>query len=459
MKIRASIRFRTAVALSVVVTLLWLAAAAITARLLADEMGEVFDSALQETGQRILQLAVIDVLNREEAGLTQHLTALDAHEEYFTYLVRDDQGRILLASHRADPALFPVFAETGFHQTENLRFYQEAAVRGTVTLTIAEPLVHRQKVAREVAMGLALPLLAVIPLSILAIAYGLGFGLRPLAALRAQLAQRDANDLAPLALDRLPAELQPIAGTVNQLFQRLQTAFDAERNFASNAAHELRTPLAGAVAQVQRLRHETHEPETARRADAIESTLKRLTRLSERLMQLARAEGAHLKAAAPHDLRLVLQLVIDDFARGADRGRIGSTLPATAVLSEIDQDAIAIVARNLIENALRHGDGGPIRVALTADGWLHVENDGPAVAEQTLAALSGRFVRGESASSGSGLGLAIVRTIAERSGARLFLVSPLVGQTGGFRASLQLGPQTSSPAAVPNGIRHERKPS
>ncbi len=439
MKAPASIRFRAAVALSLLVTILWVSAAGMTSRLMSVEMGDVFDSALQETGQRILQLAVIDVLNRDEEGLTQHIAALDEHEEYFTYLVRDLQGRVLLASHRADPAQFPIFAEVGFHQTADSRFYQESAVRGTVILTIAEPMAHRQTVAREVAMVLALPLLAVIPLSILAIAYGLGFGLRPLGQLRDQLARRDANDLAPLPAETLPAELQPIAGAVNQLFQRLQTAFEAERSFASNTAHELRTPLAGAVAQVQRLRQQTREPETAQRADAIEGTLKRLTRLSERLMQLARAEGALLITPKPHDLRLVLRLVVDDFSHGADRGRIALNLPPTAALSEIDQDAVAIVARNLIENALRHGDGGVIRVILAADGCLRIENDGPAVPESELAGLHGRFARGGDAGSGSGLGLAIVRTIAERTAATLVLTSPLAGQTGGFGASIRLG--------------------
>ncbi|MGO4907343.1 ATP-binding protein [Pseudorhodobacter sp. W20_MBD10_FR17] len=439
MKPAASIRVRAVVALSLVVTVLWLAAAGITSRMLTTEMGEVFDSALQETGQRILQLAVIDVLGREEEGITQQITALDAHEEYFTYLVRDNMGRVLLASHRADPAQFPNFTETGFHETDSYRYYQEAAVRGTIILTIAEPLAHRQSVSRELAMGLALPLLAVIPLSILGIGYGLGFGLRPLGQLRRQLAQRDANDLSPLPLDTLPAELQPIAGAVNQLFQRLQTAFDAERSFASNAAHELRTPLAGAVVQVQRLRLQTQEPETARRADAIEGTLKRLTRLSERLMQLARAEGAQLSAAMPHDLRVVLRLLVDDFSHGPDAGRIVYAAPGTPVLSEIDPDAAAIVLRNLIENALRHGADSPIRIALTAEGWLHVENDCAAVDKAMLAALSGRFTRGDGATYGSGLGLAIVRTVAERTNTTYTLASPIPGQMRGFRASIQLG--------------------
>lgn len=446
MKPTASIRLRAVVVLSLIVTVLWLAAAGLTSRLLSGEMGEVFDSALQETGQRILQLAVIDILGRDEAGVTQQITALDAHEEYFTYLVRDNLGRVLLASHRAEPAEFPGFISPGFHQTENFRFYQEAAVRGTIILTIAEPLAHRQSVARELAMGLALPLLAVIPLSILGIGYGLGFGLRPLGQLRRQLAQRDANDLAPLPTTNLPAELQPIAGAVNQLFQRLNTAFEAERSFASNAAHELRTPLAGAVAQVQRLRQQTAEPETARRAEAIEGTLKRLTRLSERLMQLARAEGSQL-AAAPHDLRVVLRLVADDFTHGAEAGRIAFTGPDTPVLSETDPDAIAIVARNLLENALRHGDGGTVRAELTADGWLHVENGGAPVAAEMLAALSGRFARGGGAGSGSGLGLAIVRTIADRTHADFTLVSPIPGQANGFRASIRLGPRKKAAAS------------
>ena len=433
-----SIRFRGALILSLLVTVMWLATAVVTARILTDEMDEVFDSALQETGQRVLELAVIDVLGREEAGLTQHITALDAHDEYFTYIVRDDLGRILLSSHRADPAQFPTFDKTGFHQTDEFRFYQEAAVSGTITLMIAEPIAHRQSVSRELAMGLGLPLLFVIPLSILGIVYSLGIGLRPLGQLRTQLARRDENDLAPLATDTLPVELKPIAGTMNQLFGRLNAAFDAERSFASNAAHELRTPLARAIAQTQRLGQQTKEPETAKRAKEIEGTLKRLTQLSERLMQLARAEGAQLTASVSHDLRVVLKLVVDDLNQ-SDRARTALTLPDAKVMSEIDPDAIAIVARNLIENALRHGSDGQATVNVTLDGWLTVENDCAAVPSDTLGALSERFMRGDYASEGSGLGLAIVQKIAERTGSPLQFSSPFPDQTRGFRASIQLG--------------------
>ncbi len=440
---RASIRLRSAAALSLIVTLIWLGTALVTARLLTSELNEVFDSALQETGQRILQLAVLDILEREEEGVTQRLMALDDHEEYFTYIVRDDQGRILLSSHRADPSGFPTFNEAGFHETQDQRFYNESAVRGTISLTVAEPLSHRREVTREIALSLALPLVVMIPLSIAGIFYGLGYGLRPLGQLRSQLARRGAKDLSPLPTEKMASELRPIADTLNQLLARLDTAFTAERSFTANAAHELRTPLAGALAQVQRLRQTSTDPESARRAIEIEATLKRLTRLSERLMQLARAEGARLLVDTPQDLRPILRLVAGDFAQGADAGRITLALPDVPTPSDIDPDVVAIIARNLIENALRH-DNGPVSVTLDPQGTLTVENDCPPIPPDTLAALSGRFVRGTNAGDGSGLGLAIVHTIAERIGSPLRLTSPLPGKLTGFSARIQL--HCTSPA-------------
>ncbi|WP_434622272.1 ATP-binding protein [Tabrizicola sp. M-4] len=434
----ASIRLRSAVALSLIVTAIWLATAVITGRLLSDELDEVFDSALQETGQRILQLAVVDVLNREEEGVTRRITGLADHAEHFTYVVRDAAGRVLLTSHRADPSDFPVFATSGFHSDQGFRYYQEAAVRGTVVLTIAEPLSHRHEVGVEMAFALALPLLVMVPLSVVAIFYGLGFGLRPLEQLRDQLARRGAGALSPLQAEGLPSELRPVADTVNDLLARLETAFQAERGFASNAAHELRTPLAGALAQVQRLAQQSPDAETRRRAGEVEATLKRLTRLSERLMQLARAEGARLLVDRPSDLRDVLSLVVRDFGYGADAGRVLLRLPDAPVQSRLDPDALAILARNLIENALRHGDGGAVSVQLQENGLLSVENDGPAIAAEDLAGLDRRFVRGSTAAEGSGLGLAIVQTIAGRIGSRLQLHSPIPGRQDGFRAALAL---------------------
>jgi two-component system OmpR family sensor kinase len=113
------------------------------------------------------------------------------------------------------------------------------------------------------------------------------------------------------------------------------------------------------------------------------------------------------------------------------------SLPDAPTPSDIDPDAVAIIARNLIENALRHGQG-PVTVTLDEQGTLRVENDCPPISPADLAALSVRFVRGTNAGEGSGLGLAIVHTIAERIGSPLRLASPLPGKSIGFSASILL---------------------
>jgi two-component system OmpR family sensor kinase len=409
----------------------------VTALIARGEIEEVFDSALQETAQRILPLAVVDILNREEAGIRQRLAAIREHDEFFTYIVRDDQGRILLQSHAADPAGFPAWDGTGFRQTATHRLYNDEAVQGTIRITVAEPLDHRASVAREIQMGLGLPLLIVLPVALAAIVLAVRASLAPVRQFRDRLSARGARDLSPVSSTDLPTEIAPLADTMNSLLARLDAAFAAERGFAANAAHELRTPLAGAIAQAQRLRAETADADSRSRAAEIETTLKRLTRLAERLLQLARAEGGRLRRDVAADLGPVARLIVEDLARIAGPERILLTIPETAVLSDLDPDAFAILLRNLIENALRYGKAGsPVEVSLATDGTLIVANDGPVVPADDLARLTQRFERARSDGRGSGLGLAIVATIAERAGCQLELRSPRPGRDSGFEARL-----------------------
>jgi two-component system OmpR family sensor kinase len=402
-------------------------------------MDEVFDSALRETAERILPLAVTDIVGREEQGITQRLAPIRAHDEFFTYIVRDAAGRILLQSHAADPAMFPPWDGPGFAQTATHRLYSDAALQNTIRITVAEPLAHRATVAREIRMGLGLPLLIVLPLALAAIILAVRFSLDPLRRFRTRIEARGARDLSQVPADDLPTEVIPLAATLNSLLARLRDAFEAERSFAANAAHEIRTPLAGAIAQAQRLRSEAHDPATDARAAGIEATLKRLTRLSERLMQLARAEGGQLRRDQSTDLRPVARVVAEDLGRAGAPDRIALTLPDSAVMSDIDPDAFAILCRNLVENALRHGaDTAPVEVTLTADGRLIVANDGPVLAQNALDRLTARFERANAGTGGSGLGLAIVAAIADRIGSRLVLNSPRPGRSCGFQASIAL---------------------
>ncbi len=434
-----SLQARLALSLGVLLTLLWVAAAWGTSVALRHEMDEVFDSALQETAQRLLPLAVLDILGREEDDTPQRLAAIRDHDEFFTYIVRDAQGRMLLQSHAAEAEVFPPLDETGFHQTATHMLYTEAALQGSVQITVAEPLEHRRTVARNIQIGLSLPLLVVIPTALLAIILAVRASLQPLRAFRKTLGAREARDLSPVPTKDLPWEIAPVAVTLNYVLDRLKAAFDAERSFAANAAHELRTPLAGAIAQAQRLRSETGDPAAEQRAADIEATLKRLTRVAERLMQLARAEGGRLRLDHPSDLRPVARIVVDDIARTVTPDRIKLTLPELPAMSDLDPDTFGILCRNLIENALRHGsEGGPVEVDLKGDGTLIVANEGPVVPPKALARLTARFERAGSSNDGSGLGLAIVTAIADRIGSQLVLKSPRPGRRSGFEASLKI---------------------
>lgn len=435
----ASLQARLGLSVGLVLTVLWLLAATVTAVIVRAEMDEVFDSALRETAERILPLAVTDIVGREDQGVTQRLAPIRAHDEFFTYLVRDAEGRVLLQSHAADPTVFPSYDGPGFRQTATHRLYSDAALQDTIRITVAEPLAHRMSVAREIQMGLGLPLLIVLPVALIAIILAVRFSLDPLRRFRARLEARGARDLSQVPHEGLPTEIGPLADTLNSLLARLREAFEAERSFAANAAHELRTPLAGAIAQAQRLRSETKDRAAAQRATDIEETLKRLTRRTERMMQLARAEGGRLRMDKSSDLRGVARIVVDDIGRTGTPDRIRLNLPDMAVMSDLDPDAFAILCRNLVENALRHGgQTTPVDVTLTASGQFTVANDGPVVPGETLDRLTARFERASATSDGSGLGLAIVAAIAERISSRLVLQSPRPGRTTGFQVSLRL---------------------
>ncbi|NCO20735.1 MAG: two-component sensor histidine kinase [Rhodobacterales bacterium] len=439
MRLPRSLQARLGLSLGILLTVLWIAAASVTAVILRNEMDEVFDSALRETAQRLLPLAVVDIVGREDDGVTQRLASIRNYEEFFTYVVRDDLGRILLQSRAADPAVFPVYDGPGFRETATHRLFNDDALQGTIRITVAEPLAHRAGVAREIQMGLGFPLLIVVPIALFSIILAVQTSFAPLRRFRERLEARNARDLSPVPASDLPSEIVPMAATLNGLLDRLNAAFEAERSFAANAAHELRTPLAGAIAQAQRLQSETADPAAIARAAEIEATLKRLTRLSERLMQLARAEGGRLRLDQASDLRTVARMIADDLGRGAAQGRIVLRLPETPVLSDLDPDAFGILCRNLIDNALRHGAAQtPVNVTLTARGTFSVSNEGVALSPETLERLTTRFERAGAASEGSGLGLAIVAAIAERSGSELVLVSPCPGHASGFEARVRL---------------------
>ncbi|WP_108659634.1 ATP-binding protein [Acuticoccus kandeliae] len=441
-----SLARRLGLGLALGVACLWLVATLVAGIIVRHELDEAFDGALQETAQRLLPFAVVDIVEREE-GLAEHLVSPpSSHDAFLTYLVRDADGSLLLRSHDADPADFPARPMTGFRTTPTHRIYGDAAVGGTIVLEVAEPLEHRREAMFEAAAALLFPLVILVPLSLLGVWLLVRSALRPLRDFTAAIGARGGADLSAVPIAPVPAEIAPVAAEVNRLLDRLRRAFEAERSFSANSAHELRTPIAAGLAQAQRLVAEAPDGPLRERAERVAAAFKRLSQLAEKLMQLARAEGGGLVSEAPQDLAAILRHLVAEVSATADgAGRIALTLPDGGTMSRLDPDAFAIMVRNLIENGLRHGrPGAPVRIRLE-DGIVSVASEGPAVPPETLASLTQRFERGAAVSEGSGLGLAIAEAIAVGAGGTLDLASPATGRADGFEVRIRL-PEAAGPA-------------
>ena len=200
----------------------------------------------------------------------------------------------------------------------------------------------------------------------------------------------------------------------------------------------MRTPLATALAKVQRLKTQLEDNRLRENVAEIEEALHGLSTLSGKLLELAKAEGGGALSQKPHDLVPILAMITRDFEPLAP-GRIRLTLPDHEVNSFLDPDAFAILARNLIENALKHGSmQQPVDIIMTDDGSVRVCNGGDIVPPEQLTLLRNRFSRYDTKSAGSGLGLAIADAIASGAGMTLHLRSPATGRADGFEADINV---------------------
>lgn len=425
-----------ALGLSLGLSVFWLLAMLAAALAVRHELWEIFDAALQQTAERILPLAVSEQINADDATGTRHISAIGVQSEaQITWVLRDAVGTIRLFSSEADMAVFTDPVSEGLHTVNDHRIYARSAVSGAYRIEVAEPLSYRREAQFDTIGAMVMPLFLLLPVSVFGIALFTRARLRPVAALSIEVAGRDASDLTPLTTPGLQAELVPIRTAVDRLMARLARTLEAERSFTANAAHELRTPVAAVLAQTQRLIAEAPDGPLRQRAQGIEAELKRLARLAEKLLHLSRAEGGGVLSETPQDMTPILSMVAEDFARSGEGGRLRLTLPEGPAMSRIDPDAFAILARNLIENALIHGDpADPVAITLAPDGGLVVTNGGPIIPAHALAQLTTRFERAGSTASGSGLGLAIAAAIAGGTGAKLVLISPATGRRDGFEA-------------------------
>jgi two-component system OmpR family sensor kinase/two-component system sensor histidine kinase QseC len=289
--------------------------------------------------------------------------------------------------------------------------------------------------AVQAALRSVVPLLGVAPALALVIGWLVTRSLAPLQRLAGEVRSRDTDSLQPLPAAGLPDEVLPLVQSLNALLDRLGAALEAQRHFVGDAAHELRSPLTALKLQVQLLRRAPDDAARDEAARALTAGVDRATRLVEQLLALARSEAAPqdgADASAPL-AEVVRQAMADVAPLAASRGttlELDVAEDGEALLAPSAPD-VGLLARNLIDNAVRYGpDGGRVSVWVGRHGdaggggaVLQVDDDGPGIPPADREAVFDRFVRGDTAAgqTGSGLGLAIVRQVASRQGAAVVL--------------------------------------
>ncbi|MDE2203057.1 MAG: two-component sensor histidine kinase, partial [Burkholderiaceae bacterium] len=294
-------------------------------------------------------------------------------------------------------------------------------------IRVAQAANARWEALAGVAVHLFWPVLSLIPLLALFLWFGIGYGLKPLRQMAAELAQRNANSMEPIETAALPGEVRPFAGTLNDLLLRLEQAFTMQRNFIADAAHELRTPIMGLQIQAQLAERTRNAEERQAALGRLQTGISQLAHLAEQLLALARLDPQARTEAQPVELAALCKSVIIGHMRLAQASQIdlGLAEQAVAVVTG-DADNLRILLNNLVDNALRYtGRRGRIDISVrqTSPGAvLEVCDDGPGIPVAERARVMERFYRGSSrTASGSGLGLSIVKRIAEQHGAAVSL--------------------------------------
>jgi len=450
---------------------LWVAAAFFTYNLAARYANEAIDASLSQASRALARQVkpTASGLYIDFPRSAQDILESDPTDRVL-YTVSSPPGLFILGNPNlpAPKITNPVFGEPYFYDTtyteppraeltsptENVRVValylklgDEGARDGTMLVQVARSRANREELARRILLDTVLPLSVVVTLMTLIVWAGIRAGLKPLALLQKQVEGRAANDLAPIGLHAAPPEVRALARAMNTLLAEVQHNVAAQKRFISDAAHQLRTPLAGLKSQTELALQETTDPALVARLKRVHGSASRSAHLVNQLLTLARAEpeSASMQGRALVDLErlardVTAELVPRALAAGVDLGfddgESGAPDAAPAPATEAPAGAapatvrgIALLMRealvNLIDNAIQYaGRGASVTVRVHTQAGqvlMEVEDNGPGVPEAEREHVFERFVRATQEGTGCGLGLAIVREIVERHAGQVAL--------------------------------------
>jgi len=291
---------------------------------------------------------------------------------------------------------------------------------------VGETLHKRNRLVGEILVAELVPTLLIALGSIALAWFGIARGLIPLEHLRSELLNRAPRDLRPLEKAAVPVEIAPMVNAFNQLLGHLRDANTMQQRFLANAAHQLRTPLAGLQMHLELLFRRDLPAELRPELERMHSATVRASRLANQLLALAKAESAPDQGRGFEiiDLRTVAEAAARDWSTKAIAQKIdlGFSLERAVILG--DSLLLPELVDNLIDNALRYtGAGGSVTVStgnLQGVPYLSVEDSGPGIPRSERSKVLERFYRiAGTPGEGSGLGLAIVQEVVDRHGGTL----------------------------------------
>jgi two-component system sensor histidine kinase TctE len=306
---------------------------------------------------------------------------------------------------------------------------------------VGETLQARSELSNEIVKGVMLPQFAIIPLAVLLLWMALAKGLAPLQRLEEQIRSRRPDDLSPLDSQSLPIEVSTLTGSINDLLARLQISIETKKKFLADAAHQLKTPLAGLRMQAELAQRESSSAqELMHSLKLIGRSSVRATHTVNQLLALARAEsGAQTMVKQMHDLGSLIKEVMQDalplaMAKHIDLGYENRENPSKPWRLEVNPTLIKEMIRNLLDNAIHYTPSsqenpGVITLSLYKERnpkrlVFEIEDSGPGIAPSERELVFQPFYRiVDSEAEGSGLGLSIVREIAQQHHATVTLES------------------------------------
>ena len=430
--------------------LLWPMSIAITYLVAKSIANQPFDHALEDSVTVLAQqVKEVDgkVVARIGGTARDILRADDVDSVYFQIsgphgeIVDGDRDLPLAPADDAERSGRVHFRTESLHGTPvriayawvNLQPLLDASEEPRLALVqVAETLEKRAQLANEIIKGVILPQFIILPVILALVWFALSRGLSPLAQLQERIRARPPDDLSPIDSRQVPEEISPLVGSLNDMLARLAHTIAAQKRFIADAAHQMKTPLAGMRMQSELALRQVDPNEIHRSLEQLAKSSESATRLVNQLLALARAENQpHAGLAlAPLDLAALARDVVQDWVQPSFAHEIDLGYEVIGDPPEIAGSAIMLreLLSNLIDNALRYTPGGgsvTVRVRGTNIGHgnqalLEVEDTGPGIAPSERHRVFERFYRilGSSV-PGSGLGLAIVREIAQQHGAEI----------------------------------------